>query len=118
MGAISDYLASLPPAERTALRHVLDIALDVAPAAVEGRSYGVPALRLTGRPLLGVVAAKGHLSIFPFSPGVIEGVRARLAGYGVSTGTIRFEPGHLLPEDVVRDVVTARAAEIGHEPLR
>lgn len=116
MGAISDYLASLPEAERLALAHVVDVALEIAPAAVEGRSYGVPALRLTGRPLIGVVAAKGHLSIFPFSPEVIEGVSSRLVGYALSPGTIRFTPDHPLPEDVLRDIVRRRADEIDGVP--
>jgi len=118
MGEISDYLAGLPIAEHATLAHVVDVALEVAPGAVEGRSYGVPALRLAGRPLLGVIAVKGHLSTFPFSPEVIDGVSSRLVGYSLSKGTIRFDPGHPLPEDVLRDIVRRRAEEIAAPPDR
>ncbi len=112
MSEVDDYLADLAPAEREALTHVRDVARGVAPEAVEGRSYGMPALKASGKPLIGFVAAKRHLSIFPFSPAVVEHVRDRLDGFELSKGTIRFAVDHPLPDDVIRDVVSARLAEI------
>ena len=112
MSEVDDYLADLAPAEREALTHVRDVARGVAPEAVEGRSYGMPALKASGKPLIGFVAAKRHLSIFPFSPAVVEHVRDRLDGFELSKGTIRFSVDHPLPDDVIRDVVSARLAEI------
>jgi uncharacterized protein YdhG (YjbR/CyaY superfamily) len=59
-----------------------------------------------------VTASAKHLSVFPFSPEVVEGVRERLAGYSLSKGTIRFTPDQPLPDDVVEDIVRLRLAEI------
>lgn len=75
-------------------------------------SYGMPALKLDGRPLIGVAAAAKHLSIFPFSPAVIDAVAARLEGFSLSKGTIRFTPDHPVPDDVLEEVVRLRRAEI------
>lgn len=107
-----DYFAQLDPASRAAFERVHAIAMTVAPDAVEGVSYSVAALRYKDKPLLGFLAAKGHLSIFPFSPQAIESVRARLSGFAVSKGTVRFTPQHPIPDDILRDLVTARRAEI------
>ena len=112
MGAVSDYLATLDPADRAAFTRVRDLALTEAPEATEGTSYGMAALLLGGRPLLGMRAAKGHLSVFPFSPEVVAAVAGRLAGAALSKGTVRFTAADPLPEDVLRDLVRLRRAEI------
>ena len=112
MGTIGDYLAGLEPDQGAALQHVVDVARRVAPDAEEGTSYGMPALRLDGRPLLGITAAARHLSLFPFSPAVVEAVAPDLAGYSLSKGTIRFSADQQLPDDVIERIVVLRRAEL------
>jgi uncharacterized protein YdhG (YjbR/CyaY superfamily) len=112
MGSVDNSLAGLPEPERGCLRHVVAIARAVVPEATEGMSYGMPALKYEGKPLLGVVMAAKHLSVFPFSPAAIDAVAARLEGYSLSKGTIRFTAEHPLPDDVVEDIVRLRCAEI------
>lgn len=112
VGTIGDYLAGLEPDQRAALQHVVDVARRVAPDAEEGTSYGMPALRLDGRPLLGITAAARHLSLFPFSPAVVEAVAPDLAGHSLSKGTIRFSAEQQLPDDVIERIVVLRRAEL------
>jgi uncharacterized protein YdhG (YjbR/CyaY superfamily) len=112
MSAMDDYLDGLPPAQKAALARVRAVVEGVAPEAEEGVSYGMPAFRYAGRPLLGVRAAKKHLSVFPFSPAAIEAVRDRLVGFNLSKGTIRFSPDSPVPDDVLADVVRVRKQEI------
>jgi uncharacterized protein YdhG (YjbR/CyaY superfamily) len=112
VGVLDDYFENLDPAARSAFEHVRQLAMDVAPAAEQGTSYGMAALKHEGRPLLGFRAAKQHLSIFPFGPAAVDSVRDRLRGFDLSKGTIRFSAAQPLPDDVVRDVVRFRLAEI------
>ena len=112
MGTVSDYLATLAAPDRDAFARVRDLALAEAPEATEGTSYGMAALLLSGRPLLGLRAAAGHLSVFPFSPEVVDAVAGPLTGFALSKGTIRFTAAEPLPEDVVRALVRLRRAEI------
>jgi uncharacterized protein YdhG (YjbR/CyaY superfamily) len=109
---MDEYLQRLGPAERAALERVRSIVGAAEPDAEEGRSYGMPAFRYAGRPLLGFTAARRHLSIFPFSPAAIEAVKVRLEGFDLAKGTIRFTPEHPVPEDVIRDLIRARRREI------
>ena len=112
MSELDDHLATLPDDRRAALEHVRAVVRATAPDAVEGKSYGMPAFKLDGRPLIGLQAARGHLSVFPFSPAALETVAGRLAGFDLGKGTIRFTPEHPVPDDVLADLVRARSAEI------
>ena len=66
--------------------------------------------------------AKKHIGIYPFSPGGrVRGRadRSRDPGVGVDKGTIRFQPEHPLPDDVVRALVhRPQGADRGVTPAR
>jgi uncharacterized protein YdhG (YjbR/CyaY superfamily) len=113
MSTVDEYFASLDPDARGAFERVRRVALKTAPTAEAGTSYGMAALMVRGKPLLGFKAAQKHLSVFPFSPEAVDAVRDRLAGFELSKGTIRFTAAKPIPDDVVRDLVRARLAEIG-----
>ncbi|MFD1504913.1 DUF1801 domain-containing protein [Georgenia yuyongxinii] len=113
MGTVDETIAEVPSPSREALRHVIDIARRLAPGAEDGMSYGMPALKVAGKPYVAVVAAAKHLSLFPFSSAAIDTVRTDLTGYSLSRGTVRFSAEHPLPDDVVERLLRARLAEIG-----
>jgi uncharacterized protein YdhG (YjbR/CyaY superfamily) len=110
---MEDYVGGLPADQQAALARVRAVVEEVAPEAMQGVSYGMPAYLHAGRPLLGFRAAKSHLSVFPFSPAAVEAVKDRLDDFDVSKGTIRFSPDAPVPDDVLADLVRARMQEIG-----
>lgn len=112
MSAVGDYFDSLDAPTRSAFERIRDLALEIVPDAEEGTSYGMAALRYRQKPLLGFRAFKNHLSIFPFSPQVVDAVRDRLTSFDLSKGTIRFAVTAPIPDDVVRDIVRHRVGEI------
>jgi uncharacterized protein YdhG (YjbR/CyaY superfamily) len=112
VAVVDDYFESLDADTRAAFEHIRSLALDVVPNAEQGTSYGMAALKYKGKPLLGFAAAKRHLSVFPFSPQVVDEVRDRLSGYELSKGTIRFTVDKPLADGVIRDVVKLRMTEI------
>jgi uncharacterized protein YdhG (YjbR/CyaY superfamily) len=109
---VDDYFGGLDAAPRAVFEHIRTLAMDIVPEAEDGTSYGMAALRYKRKPLLGFRTAKDHLSVFPFSPKVVDAVRDRLAGFDLSKGTIRFTVARPLPDEVVRDVVRLRMNEI------
>lgn len=112
VGTVDAAIAEVPSPSREALQHVVDIARRLAPDAEDGMSYGMPALRVSGRPYVSVVAAARHLSLFPFSPAAIDAVRDDLAGYSLSKGTVRFTAERPIPDDVLERLLTVRLREI------
>jgi uncharacterized protein YdhG (YjbR/CyaY superfamily) len=109
---VDDYLATLDEPARAVLGHLRAVAVEVAPDAEQGRSYGLAALRYRGKPLLGFLATSKHLSLFPFSPAALDPLRDRLVGFDLAKGTLRFPTDRPPPDDVVRDLVRNRMAEI------
>jgi uncharacterized protein YdhG (YjbR/CyaY superfamily) len=112
MGSVDEALAALPEPARGALQRVIAIARAEAPDAVDGVSYGMPALKVKGKALLGVTASAKHLSVFPFSPAVVQAVTPLLEGFSVSKGTIRFTADHPVPAETVAQIVRLRRQEI------
>jgi uncharacterized protein YdhG (YjbR/CyaY superfamily) len=108
MGDVDAYLEEQPADVRAALEHLAGLVLEVAPEAEQGTSYGAPAFRYRGRPLLGFKAAKDHLSFFVFDPEINQRVRDRLRGFRVTKGLVAFTPEAMPPDDVVRDMVRYR----------
>lgn len=109
---VDAYLASVPAEKRAALQNLRNAIRAAAPDAEEGFSYGLPAFRLEGRPLVCYGASKNHCSFFPMSPAVISAHAAALKGYDLSKGTIRFLAEKPLPAALVRKLVKARVAEL------
>jgi uncharacterized protein YdhG (YjbR/CyaY superfamily) len=110
---IDEYLASVPADKRAALQKLRKAIRAAAPSAEEGFSYGLPAFRLNGRPLVCFGAATTHCSFFPMSPAVLNAHARDLEAYETSKGTIRFGPAQPLPATLVRKIVKARMAEMG-----
>lgn len=113
MGTIDDDLAGLEQRDRDVIAHVYAVAGDGIETE-QGVSYGMPALRYRGKALIAVRRTKSHIALYPFSGSIPAEVAKRFDGIEYDKGTIRFQPEHPLPDDVVRAVVAARIAEIEH----
>jgi uncharacterized protein YdhG (YjbR/CyaY superfamily) len=109
---IDEFLADLPADQRSALQRLRGQIRRAAPEATEAIAYGVPALKLDGRPFVSLGAAKGHCSFYVQSPAVIEAHADELGAYRLTKGSIGFQPDRDLPDELVTKLVRARSAEI------
>lgn len=112
--SIDEYLDGVKPDQRAALERLRKLIHAAAPDAVEGISYGLPAFRLDGRPLVAFGAAANHCAFYPMSGRLIAIHEEVLRKFGTSKGTIRFQPEQPLPVALVRKLVKARIAENSH----
>ena len=106
------YLAALPADARRSLQRLRRDIKAAAPGAEDSISYGLPSLRLDGRPLVCYKATRSHCSFHPMSTAVIAAHARDLTRYSTSPGTVRFPPGKVLPVALVRKLVRTRIAEL------
>ncbi len=108
---IDEYLAAVSPDQRAALENLRKTIKAAVPKAEECISYGLPAFRLNGRPLVAFGATANHCAFFPMDSTTVAAHRDELKDYETSKGTIRFQPDKPLPAALVRKLVKARLAE-------
>lgn len=110
MNEIDTYLETLDTPERDALQHLRKQIHQAAPDITECISYGMPGFKYKKKYLAGFCAFKDHLSFFPgaMSPEVL----ASLSGYKTSKGTIQFAPDHVIPKDIIEQLLQARITAI------
>ena len=108
MSYLKDFLDTLDNDERELHLRLMAMVKAIEPGVVEGLSYGLPAYKLNGRPLIGFGKNKFGLSIYPFDPRVIRAVRDQLPGFEVGKGVIRHTTDMPVPETVFKLMVELR----------
>jgi uncharacterized protein YdhG (YjbR/CyaY superfamily) len=108
---IDEYLAGVKPEQRVALERLRQTIRAAEPRAEECISYGIPAFRLDGRPLVFFGAWANHCAFYPGSSVTFKKFQNDLRNFQISKGTIRFSPEKPLPTKLVKKLVKARLAE-------
>src|SRR5438034_5445775 len=108
---IDEYLATAKPDQRRTLAKVRKTIHAVAPKVEECISYGIPAFRLNGRPLVFFGAWANHCAFYPGSSTMLKKFRNELRDFQTSKGTLRFSPDKPVPVALVKKLLKARIAE-------
>ncbi|HEX6138834.1 MAG TPA: DUF1801 domain-containing protein [Candidatus Limnocylindria bacterium] len=109
---IDAILGALPEDQRRALQAVRETVAATAPEAVEAISYGMPAFRYRGRPLVGYAGFKKHCSFFPMGSAILDAHTDEVAPFRTAKGTLQFTPEHPMPMKLVEMIVRERMAAI------
>ncbi len=105
---IDDYLNCLDEPKRSTLRQLREDILAVVPDAEQCIAYAVPGFKVAGKTIAGFAAFKNHLSYLPHSGSVFPELMEELAGYGKSTGALRFAIDQPLPPELVEKLIAVR----------
>jgi uncharacterized protein YdhG (YjbR/CyaY superfamily) len=110
--SVDDYIVSQPEAVQRVLKRVRSIIRKAVPAAEEMISYGIPAYKLRGRPVIYFAGWSQHYSLYPSSDRLASAFKAALAPYQISKGTIRFPLSAPVPMRLIEGIVKFRAHEV------
>ena len=107
---VEEYLQQFEGVCRDRLSQVRQIILNEAPDAVESISYGMPAYKTFGKPLVYVAGYAKHIGLYA-TPSGHAAFEAELASYKQGKGSVQFPHNQRLPEDLIRRIVAFRTQE-------
>lgn len=106
---LKNYMAGLEPAQRKFLKEIREHIRAAAPKATDSFSYGIPAVRLNGKPLVYYAAWQKHASMYPIAASI---TKEELKGWRTSKGTVQFPYAKPLPAALIKKLVKARMGEL------
>ncbi|ODS85878.1 MAG: hypothetical protein ABS46_01625 [Cytophagaceae bacterium SCN 52-12] len=107
---VDAYLASFPEEIQETMREVRKTILEAAPEASESISYGMPAYKLNGKPLVYFAAFKNHIGFYATPTGHSAFEKA-LSVYKQGKGSVQFPLGQPMPLHLISEIVKYRRNE-------
>ena len=109
---LEEYLGSLDSSKSATLGAVLSFITSEFAGATVKLAWNTPQVQLDGAYVFGVSAAKGHLTLAPWSTDVLAAFAERLEGYVVNKGTFQIPVDWSVDEELILDLVQARLGEL------
>ena len=111
MGAFTSYIAALKKEDRIEIERLIGIAKRVIPNPTEKISYRMPTIYSEGRPIIGFAVFKEHISIFPYSGGILKHI-PELKDYPQSISGVRETNSNPIPEELVVKIIEYKLAHL------
>jgi len=106
-----EYIRQFPDNTAAILKRIRNTIKKVAPSATETISYGMPALKFHGKPLVYYGAYKNHIGFYALPSGN-EAFQKELASYKTGKGSIQFQLNEEIPYGLIEKIVKFRLKEI------
>lgn len=114
METVEEYYAAQPEVNRVALQRVQAIVEKTLGECTVSLSYQIIGFRFQKKFVIYISGWKDHLSFHGFSVSLGNELVAKYPMYLKLKGrTLHFQPTPEIPEELVRELVQARVAEIG-----
>jgi uncharacterized protein YdhG (YjbR/CyaY superfamily) len=101
------YLDEHDQVKQATVRRIFDVLLRARPGSEVVIAWNHPMLKQGGKYLFGVSVHADHITIAPFSDGILELMRPRLTGFTVNKKTIRVPVDWEVDETLIADMVAA-----------
>lgn len=109
MDEVEKYISEFPETVQSDLKTLREIILKEAPVAAESISYGMPAYKTFGKPLVYFAGYKKHIGLYA-TPTGHKAFEKELSVYKQGKGSVQFPIGEL-PLDLIRSIVAYRVNE-------
>lgn len=109
MDEVEKYISEFPETVQSDLKALRESILEEAPKAVESISYGMPAYKTFGKPLVYFAGYKSHIGLYA-TPSGHKAFEKELSAYKQGKGSVQFPIGEL-PLDLIRRIIAFRVKE-------
>ena len=110
METVASYFAKFPEASQKRMQQIRALILEKAPEAQESISYGMPAYKTNGKPLIYYAAFKNHIGLYATPSGHTHFADA-LSQYKQGKGSVQFPNEQPLPLDLIAEIIAFRVEE-------
>ncbi|MCB9261080.1 MAG: DUF1801 domain-containing protein [Flavobacteriales bacterium] len=110
ISSVEQYIESFPSEVQTMLRAIREIIIQKAPEAAESISYGMPAYKTFGKPLVYFAGYAKHIGFYATPTGHTQ-FAEELAKYKQGKGSVQFPINEPLPTNLIARIVEFRVAE-------
>jgi uncharacterized protein YdhG (YjbR/CyaY superfamily) len=108
--SVDDYIVAQDPSVQDILREFRERIRRLSPDAVESISYGMPAYKLHGKPLVYFAAFQHHIGFYA-TPTGHEAFAQELSAYKQGKGSVQFPLDRAMPFDLIERIVLFRIQE-------
>jgi uncharacterized protein YdhG (YjbR/CyaY superfamily) len=106
--AVKKHYATAPSPHRETMLEMRDRILEIIPQAEEVVSYGMPAFKVGGTVVAGLLANKNHVGYYPFSGSILVNFPEELAKYKTTLSAIHVPVDKPLSKTLLRKLIRAR----------
>ena len=107
---IDEYINTFPKETQELLGQILRTIRQAAPEAEESISYGMPAFKTNGKPLVYFAAFKNHIGFYATPTGHKE-FADELSKYKQGKGSVQFPINKPMPLDLIEKITRFRIKE-------
>ena len=111
MQKIEDYINNFPLKVQTILKKIRKLVKKTCPEATELFSYGMPAYKLNGKPLIYFAGYKNHIGLYATPQGQIQ-FKEELSSYKQGKGSVQFPLDKEIPYDLIKRIVEFKRENI------
>ncbi len=108
--SVDEYITTFPLEIQSILKAIRTLVLKKAPVATESISYGMPAYKLNGKPLIYFAAYKNHIGFYA-TPTGHEAFAKELSVYKQGKGSVQFPLDQAIPFDLIEKILVFRVNE-------
>ena len=107
--------ANAPLPHRKTMLAMRKAILEVIPDAEEVVSYGMPAFKLNGKIVAGLMAAKNHVGYYPFSGSILPLFEKELAAFSKTKSALHVPVNKPLSKSLIRKLLSARISQCANK---
>ncbi|MGC4039431.1 MAG: DUF1801 domain-containing protein [Flavobacterium sp.] len=108
--SVDQYIKSFPKETQSILEKIRELIIKNAAGSVESISYGMPAYKLNGKPLVYFAGYKNHIGFYATPTGHAEFAK-ELSAYKQGKGSVQFPVNEPIPFDLIQRIVEFRVTE-------
>jgi uncharacterized protein YdhG (YjbR/CyaY superfamily) len=107
---IEAYINSFPTFTKEILLKIHHLIKQNVPHSEEDFSYGMPAYKTNGKPLVYFAAYKNHIGFYA-TPSGHEAFKEKLSAYKQGKGSVQFPLNQVIPYSLIEEIIKYRVEE-------